>query len=59
MKKYLINIKKTEFGSLSVMANNEKEAKMKAFFLEEKGGTTWHQSEIKVTINKNKLINYN
>ena len=53
-KKYEINIKRTDYGHLTITAKNEKETKRKAFLAEEKGETIWHQSETK--INKIKPI---
>lgn len=58
MKKYKVKVKKTNFGHFSISANNEKEAKRKALDLTEKKYPAWYQEEIRVSIDRNKLINY-
>ena len=46
MKKYLINIKKVEWGFVEVEAKNEREAESKGFDALENGAVYWNKEDI-------------
>jgi hypothetical protein len=48
-KKYNVNIKRIDYGFIEINAKNKKEAKKKAYELEEEGEVMWNNSETKVT----------